>query len=348
MHFKNLTFNDLPTVVGELCKRIESLETVLKNSLAVQNKVKENHHVPMTVDEVCTYLGISKSSFYYKVKHGGIPVIKQGKHLFVYRDELDKWLETGRKVLKRILRLAGLPEDKNPDNLIMLALRKYAPPVRLAIVEQAIGTIPDLGLVIIDGIRDFLYDINSPSEATDIISRFMQWTDDRQIHIHTILHQNKNDENARGHIGTELNNKAETVMQVEVDKMDRTVSVVEAIHIRDREFEPFAFRINDEVLPELLDSYQPQEKKIGRPAKEPFDPYKEISESVHRAALDAAFTNVCITSYDDYLERLKEGYALQDIKLGHNKAVKVATFLSNKRMVIKEGKEYKINPDSHY
>lgn len=348
MHFRNLTFNDLPTVVGELCKRIESLETVLKNSLAVQNKVKENHHVPMTVDEVCTYLGISKSSFYYKVKHDGIPVIKQGKHLFVYRDELDKWLETGRKVLKRILRLAGLPEDKNPDNLIMLALRKYAPPVRLAIVEQAIGTIPDLGLVIIDGIRDFLYDINSPSEATDIISRFMQWTDDRQIHIHTILHQNKNDENARGHIGTELNNKAETVMQVEVDKMDRTVSVVEAIHIRDREFEPFAFRINDEVLPELLDSYQPQEKKIGRPAKEPFDPYKEISESVHRAALDAAFTNVCITSYDDYLERLKEGYALQDIKLGHNKAVKVATFLSNKRMVIKEGKEYKINPDSHY
>lgn len=348
MHFRNLTFNDLPTVVGELCKRIESLETVLKNSLAVQNKVKENHHVPMTVDEVCTYLGISKSSFYYKVKHGGIPVIKQGKHLFVYRDELDKWLETGRKVLKRILRLAGLPEDKNPDNLIMLALRKYAPPVRLAIVEQAIGTIPDLGLVIIDGIRDFLYDINSPSEATDIISRFMQWTDDRQIHIHTILHQNKNDENARGHIGTELNNKAETVMQVEVDKMDRTVSVVEAIHIRDRAFEPFAFRINDEVLPELLDSYQPQEKKIGRPVKEPFDPYKEISESVHRAALDAAFTNVCITSYDDYLERLKEGYALQDIKLGHNKAVKVATFLSNKRMVIKEGKEYKINPDSHY
>ena len=41
MHFKNLTFNDLPTVVGELCKRIESLETVLKNSLAVQNNCIE-------------------------------------------------------------------------------------------------------------------------------------------------------------------------------------------------------------------------------------------------------------------------------------------------------------------
>lgn len=51
----------------------------------------------MTVDEVCEYLGISKSTFYYKAKHGGIPIIKQGKHLFVYRDELDKWLESGRK-----------------------------------------------------------------------------------------------------------------------------------------------------------------------------------------------------------------------------------------------------------
>ena len=253
-----------------------------------------------------------------------------------------------QQVLKRILRLADLPEYKNPDNLIMLALRKFSPKLRLAIVEQAIGTIPGLGLVIIDGIRDFLYDINSPGESTDIISKFMQWTDDRQIHIHTVLHQNKNDEHARGHIGTELNNKAETIMQIEVDKEDKTISVIEAVHIRDREFEPFAFRINEEALPELVEPYLYKEKKIGRPTKEPFDPYKEISESVHRAALDAAFANGNISSYDEYLERLKEGYRLQNVKLGHNKAVKVATFLGNKRMVIKEGKEYMVNPEYHY
>ena len=119
MHFRNLTFNDLPTVVGELCKRIESLETVLKNSLAVQNKVKENHHVPMTVDEVCTYLGISKSSFYYKVKHGGIPVIKQGKHLFVYRDELDKWLESSRKT--------AVPQSFEEENDALLTSHRRKP-----------------------------------------------------------------------------------------------------------------------------------------------------------------------------------------------------------------------------
>ena len=208
--------------------------------------------------------------------------------------------------------------------------------------------IPDLGLVIIDGIRDFIHDINSPGESTDVISKFMQWTDDRQIHIHTVLHQNKNDEHARGHVGTELNNKAETVMQIEPDKDDKSISVVEAIHSRDREFEPFAFRVNDDSLPELVESYQPQKRQPGRPSKEPFDPYKEIHEDTHRSALNAAFEDGNISGYNGYLERLKEGYGRQGIKLGYNKAVELAKFLCNKRMVVKEGKEYKYNRDFHY
>ena len=271
----------------------------------------------------------------------------EGKRKILYVDT-----EQGKNhcqiVLNRILKLAGLPKDCDADNLTMLALRKYSPEVRLAITEEAIGMIPDLGLVIIDGIRDFLYDINSSSESTEVISKFMQWTDDKQIHIHTVLHQNKNDEHARGHIGTELNNKAETILQVEVDKEDKAISVVEAVHIRDRDFEPFAFRINEDVLPELVEPYLSKEKKSGRPTKEPFDPQREIPEPVHRAAVDAAFANGNIGSYDDYLERLKEAYGLHNVKLGYNKAVKVATFLGNKRMVIKEGKNYILNPEYRY
>lgn len=250
-----------------------------------------------------------------------------------------------QQVLRRIPRLAGVPEEQDPDNLVMLTLRKFPPDMRLAIVDHAIGTIPHLGLVIIDGIRDLLYDINSPKEATDIISRFMQWTDDRQIHIHTILHQNKNDENARGHIGTELNNKAETIMQVEVDKEERSISVVEAIHIRDREFKPFAFRINSETLPELVEPYQPRKRGAGRPVKGPFDPARDIPEDVHRAALDAVFAEGSIGSYREYQERLKEGYERQGIKFGDNYATKVAAFLREQQMVIREGNAYRLNPD---
>ena len=132
-----------------------------------------------------------------------------------------------------------------------------------------------------------VYDINSPGESTRIISKLMQWTDDRQIHIHTILHQNKGDENARGHIGTELNNKAETVLLVEKDKGNGDISSVSAMHIRAMDFEPFAFRINDSALPELIENYKPESRKPGRPEEEKFDPYRHITEQQHLTIIGA-------------------------------------------------------------
>ena len=125
-------------------------------------------------------------------------------------------------VMHRIMKLAELPSNEDCDRFYFLALRKFNPKERLAIIDDAISQIEGLGFVVIDGIRDLVYDINSPSEATCVISKLMQWTDEHQIHLHTILHQNKSDENARGHIGTEINNKAETVIQIEKDKTTAT------------------------------------------------------------------------------------------------------------------------------
>ncbi|MFS2373817.1 mobilization protein, partial [Bacteroides uniformis] len=199
------------------------------------------------------------------------------------------------------------------------------------------------------GIRDMVYDINSPSESTRIISKLMQWTDDRQIHIHTILHQNKGDENARGHIGTELNNKAETVLQVEKDKGNGDISHVSAIHIRAMDFEPFAFRINDKALPELIEGYKPETKKPGRPEEEKFDPYRHITEQQHRIALEAVFGLKEEYGYKELEDALIKTYMSVGVKLNHKKAVSLITMLRNKRMIVQEtGRKYTFMPDFHY
>ena len=83
MKTDQLTFNDLPAVVGELCDRIASMENLLTEKLSKQHEAKENTHVPMTVQEACAYLKMPLSTFYYKVKKDDIPVIKQGKHLYM-------------------------------------------------------------------------------------------------------------------------------------------------------------------------------------------------------------------------------------------------------------------------
>lgn len=119
MKTDQLTFNDLPAVVGELCDRITSMENLLTEKLSKQHEAKENTHVPMTVQEACAYLKMPLSTFYYKVKKDDIPVIKQGKHLYVYRDELDKWLESSRKNLA--------PYTFEEENEAMLASHRRKP-----------------------------------------------------------------------------------------------------------------------------------------------------------------------------------------------------------------------------
>jgi len=246
--------------------------------------------------------------------------------------------------MKRIVCMAELPLSEEPKNLDFLTLRRHTPEIRIAIVEKAIYNTENLGLVIIDGIRDMVYDINSPSEATKMISKLMQWTDERQIHIHTILHQNKADENARGHIGTELNNKAETVLEIVKDKFDSDISTVQAIHIRAIDFHPFAFRINDDALPELVEEYSFDKTKKE---SQYFD-YSELSDDQHKQALETAFPEAEQYGYSDLIKALKRGYAAIGCVYGDNRLTKLKTFLENKRMILKVDKKYRFNPKYHF
>lgn len=67
----------------------------------------------------CAYLKMPLSTFYYKVKKDDIPVIKQGKHLYIYRDELDKWLESSRKT--------AVPQSFEEENDALLASHRRKP-----------------------------------------------------------------------------------------------------------------------------------------------------------------------------------------------------------------------------
>ena len=250
-----------------------------------------------------------------------------------------------KKTLARILALANIPDSTDNDRLEFLSLRKYTPKERIEIIECALATTEGIGLVIIDGVRDLLFDINAPLEATQITSILMRWTDEYQIHIHTVLHQNKGDENARGHIGTEINNKAETIIKVEKEKPDENISKVSAVFTRAQTFPTFAFRINDHILPELVEDYVSEPKKAGRPPKKEFDPYFDIKQEHHETALERIFpTATDELNYEELQDRLVEEFRSILGSFNKNKAAAEITFLRNKRMVVQDnGKLYRYN-----
>ena len=142
-----------------------------------------------------------------------------------------------------------------PNNLSTYGLRKSSPSERLKLVEHAIENTPKLGFVVIDGIRDLITSINDEVESTNMASKLLEWTERYNIHIVVILHENPGSDKARGHIGTELTNKAETVITVQIDKYDDDVSIVSAGFCRNKSFKPFAFKITDDGLPKIIEDY---------------------------------------------------------------------------------------------
>lgn len=124
------------------------------------------------------------------------------------------WLDTEQSedstheiLSDRIGKLIG--QDPSDDHYFVFNLRQVNWQDRELMIESAIY-IYEPDLVIFDGIRDVVGDINNYEEAQKIIGRLLAIASDRRTCIVCVLHQNKaiEDKTLRGSLGTELQNKS--------------------------------------------------------------------------------------------------------------------------------------------
>lgn len=272
--------------------------------------------------------------------------LPEGKRKILYFDtEQSKY--HCHNVLERIYKLSGLSVKKDDPRLLFWGLREYTPKLRIALIDYALRKHQEVGLVIIDGLRDLMYDINNGKEATDVMTVLMAWTSVYDLHIHTVLHLNKNDNNPRGHIGTELENKAETVLIISKNLQNNSISEVRPMHMRDKEFSTFAFHIDDNKLP-VLDNgisvtvVKRREKSLV-----------SLDNEVHQEILSKAFKKNSPTRYSDLVEMVSRAYEDAGYKRGTNGIKDLLKLLSGKGIIVKQGDTYiyksegftKLNPD---
>jgi hypothetical protein len=246
--------------------------------------------------------------------------------------------QSRRHVHKVMFRMCRLAEVNNPDNFLCYGLRPKTPQERVELIERALQTTPKLGLVVIDGIRDLVMDINSPKESTDIVTMLMKWTEEYNIHIVTAIHQNKGDTNARGHLGTEIINKAESVISVTKDSNDPDTSIVEPEYIREREFRPFAFRVGEDGLPRIIEGWEPP-----KPGKKGLDPFS-IAKDTHHKWLKEIFSRNPEPQYKELIEEVKYVGSQHQTRIGENKAKEFITYWKNEKMVSTTKKEGRAHP----
>ena len=259
--------------------------------------------------------------------------LPEGKRNILYFDTEQSKFHC-HSVLERIYKLYGLSLKEDDPRLMFWGLREYTPKLRIAVIDYALRKYDEVGLVIIDGLRDLMYDINNGKEATDVMTVLMAWTSVYELHIHTVLHLNKNDNNPRGHIGTELENKAETVLIISKNTMNNSVSEVKPMHMRDKEFTTFAFHIDDNKLP-VLDSsmsvtvVKPREKSLV-----------SLDNEVHQEILGKLFEENTPTKYNDLVNVVAQAYEAAGYKRGLNGIKGLIKLLTSKGIIVKEENGY--------
>ncbi len=239
--------------------RAKATDKILSPPRCFSLELKGESYILGTRGNISCIAGKQKSKKTFFVSSIAAAVVKQ-KYYRLIGDAPGKvvWIDTEQsdyhvdKVLRRVLRCCELPIDADNHNFLMYRAKGLNHRERAKMVVDIVNSLTDVSLVIVDGVRDLIKDPNSWEESGQIIDTLSTLAEKNNCHIITILHFNKGVDNLRGAIGTEMQNKAETVIQIE--KVTGQASRILPRDCRNKEFPPFGLKIDSNGLPVILDS----------------------------------------------------------------------------------------------
>jgi len=117
----------------------------------------------------------------------------------------------------------------------------------------------EAGLVFIDGAADLVADANDLPSCNEMVAKLMQLSTRYNTHIMVVMHQNYGSSKlGTGHLGSFLEKKAETVIELELNTTNKDWVTVICRRSRGYSFETFSFSINELGLPFVVgDIYDP-------------------------------------------------------------------------------------------
>lgn len=226
----------------------------------------------------------------------------------------------------------GIAKKITSPYLRFYDLKIHNPKIRTEIVELLIQTYhPDI--VIIDGIRDLVFDINDPEQATVTTGNLMKWADLYDCHILSVIHENKGSDHARGHLGTELINKSETVIKVSQD--DRKITICEPEFTRGEPFKPFAFDRDTNGIPVMVD-YKPQISSGESNSKKVLP--VEIDVKIHHECLVQAFGIEVQLAYTELVLAICAAFEMYGMSMGQVRSKSFISFYVQKGYLSKAEK----------
>lgn len=179
--------------------------------------------------------------------------------------EMDRY--DSQLTLKRILHMSGTPAEDESTRVHFYNIREMGAEERARFVISESAEV-GADVVFIDGVRDLLHDFNDIDESNDLVNRLMKMSSAQQCAVWCILHVNPNTDKMRGHLGTELGNKASDIFHVvknrDMSGGDPTYTVTHK-DSRHRDIPDWTFIINNEIsrlgIPEIVGAQKMREQQ---------------------------------------------------------------------------------------
>jgi len=177
---------------------------------------------------------------------GNLQGYREGKQLYMFDTEQGDF--HAQRYFRRVCDMAGTTEGINP-----FALRSLSYKDRVGFIDYVLENAEEdsIGLVVIDGIADLVSDINNIEETNLITQKVMNWSTKYNCGIILVIHFNHNSRKATGHLGSFLEKKAETQIELFREEGSNIVEVSPKLS-RNYGFKPFSFFINDFGLPQVI------------------------------------------------------------------------------------------------
>ena len=181
----------------------------------------------------------------------GMSSFRGNKHFVHFDTEQGDW--HSQRVFKRI---EWMNKGLNLDFYHTFALRKIGYKDRIDFIQYYLDCMreegKEIGLIVIDGIADLVSDANNLEESNLIVQKVMAWSTVYNCHIVTVIHSNFGSDKPTGHLGSFLEKKAETQIQLEKDENKFGCITVSCKRSRNTPFESFDFMLNENGLPKII------------------------------------------------------------------------------------------------
>jgi hypothetical protein len=191
------------------------------------------------VSNTCEYRGQLKS-------------FRKDEHIVHF--DTEQGMYHSQKVMKRTQRMN--PSVDVSKFYHTYALREIGFKSRIEFIEACLEDLREdgkkIGLVIIDGIADLVSEANNQIESNEIVQKLMTWTTVFNCHIITVIHSNFGSDKPTGHLGSFLEKKTETQIELKFDSMTGK-TMVSCKRSRNIPFKEFFFYLDDKTLPKFYE-----------------------------------------------------------------------------------------------